>query len=220
MAGPARRLALPNGLEVAYQSKAELQQFYDDIFEKRVYTRRGIRLRDGDCVFDVGANIGLFTLYAAHHHPGARIFSFEPAPPVFELLKANTAGLGGRVRLFNCGLGVRPGRATLTFYPHSSGMSSFYPDEAQEKAALRVLIRGELARRAEVEQILPHERPQRNPLHQSRRLLPVSERNTSSRLTVPAVARLARSRSTESSATTLPRSMMTTRSARRSASSM
>jgi FkbM family methyltransferase len=157
MAGPARRLALPNGLEVAYQSKAELQQFYDDIFEKRVYTRRGIRLRDGDCVFDVGANIGLFTLYAAHHHPGARIFSFEPAPPVFELLKANTAGLGGRVRLFNCGLGARPGRATLTFYPHSSGMSSFYPDEAQEKAALRILIRGELARRAEVEQILPHE---------------------------------------------------------------
>ena len=155
--GGDRRLTLPNGLEVAYQSKAELQHFYDDIFEQRLYTRKGIHLRDGDCVFDVGANIGMFTLFVGHHHPGARIFSFEPAPPVFELLQVNTERLGGRVRRFNCGLAARPGTADLTFYPHSSGMSSFYPDEAQEKAALRTLIRGELARRAEVEQVLRYE---------------------------------------------------------------
>lgn len=142
---PVRRHTLPNGLEVAYQSKAELLQFYDDIFEKRVYTRHGITLRDGDCVLDVGANIGLFSVFVAATVPGARVLAFEPAPPMFEILRANAAPWGERIELFNCGLSRSAGSAELTFYPHSSGMSSFYPDEREEKAALRRLIRNELA---------------------------------------------------------------------------
>jgi len=158
MNAPVRRHTLPNGLEVAYQSKAELLQFYNDIFEKRVYTRHGITLRDGDCVFDVGANIGLFTVFAALHAPGARIFAFEPAPPLFAILSANAAPYGQRVALFECGLAGRAGSAELTFYPHSSGMSSFYPDEAQEKAALRALIRNERAQGKEgLAGLLPYE---------------------------------------------------------------
>jgi FkbM family methyltransferase len=145
MTDPVRRHTLPNGLEVTYQSRAELKQFYDDIFDKRVYTRHGISLRAGDCVFDVGANIGLFTVFAALEAPGARIFSFEPAPPLFAILRANTAPYADRVSLFNCGLSRSAGSAELTFYPHSSGMSSFYPDEREEKAALRTLIRNEAA---------------------------------------------------------------------------
>ena len=157
MSDPARRHTLPNGLEVAYQSKAELQQFYEDIFEKQVYTRGGITLRDGDTVFDVGANIGLFTVFVAERWPAARIFSFEPAPPLFEILRANTTRYGDRVQLFNCGLSNRAGEARLTFYPHTSGMSSFYPDEQQETAALRTLIRNEAQGRKEVEELRAYE---------------------------------------------------------------
>jgi FkbM family methyltransferase len=158
MTAPVRRHTLPNGLEVAYQSKAELLQFYDDIFEKGVYTRHGITLREGACVFDVGANIGMFTLFVASQVPGARIFAFEPAPPLFAILSANVAPFGDRVALFNCGLSSRAGNAELTFYPHSSGMSSFYPDEREEKAALRTLIRNERERGREgIEAILRYE---------------------------------------------------------------
>lgn len=158
MTAPVRRHTLPNGLEVAYQSKAELLQFYDDIFEKGVYTRHGITLREGACVFDVGANIGMFTLFVASQVPGARIFAFEPAPPLFAILSANAAPFGDRVALFNCGLSSRAGNAELTFYPHSSGMSSFYPDEREEKAALRTLIRNERERGREgIEAILRYE---------------------------------------------------------------
>jgi FkbM family methyltransferase len=149
MTAPVRRFTLPNGLEVAYQSKAELLQFYDDIFVKRVYTSHGINLTGASCVFDVGGNIGLFTVFVAHHFPEARVFSFEPAPPLFAVLSANAAPYGSRVSLFNCGLLRQAGSADLTFYPHSSGMSSFYPNEREEKAALRTLIhnlnQGELA---------------------------------------------------------------------------
>jgi phthiocerol/phenolphthiocerol synthesis type-I polyketide synthase E len=145
MRDAVRRHLLPNGIEVSYQSKAELLQFYDDIFEKRIYTRGGISLRDGDIVFDVGANVGLFTVFVALSCPGSQVFAFEPAPPIFGILQANVASYGDRIRLFPCGLSNRAGSAELTFYPSTSGMSSFYPDEGEETAALRTLISNQLA---------------------------------------------------------------------------
>ena len=154
-----RRAALPNGMNVAYQTKAELLQFYEDIFEKEVYTRHGIVLADGATVFDVGANIGLFTVFVAHRVAGARVLAFEPAPPLFEILAENTAWCTGEVRLFNCGLAAQAGEAELTFYPLSSGMSSFHPDASEERAALRTVMRNELAQGEpdQADEVLRHE---------------------------------------------------------------
>lgn len=150
-----RRATLPNGMNLAYQSKAELRQFYADIFEKQTYLQHGIALAPGATVFDVGANIGLFTVFVDHRFPGSRIFAFEPAPPLFAILAENTAWCSGEVRLFDCGLAARPGAAELTFYPRSSGMSSFHPDPEQERAALKVLLHNELAQGREgMEEIL------------------------------------------------------------------
>ena len=149
-----RRHRLPNGLEVAYQSLAELGQFYEDIFEKRTYTRNGIRIGAGACVFDVGANIGLFSLFVAGSCPGAWIFAVEPAPPLLGILQANAALCGARIEVIPCGLAARPGSAQLTFYPHTSGMSTFHPSAPEERAALLTLIRNELARRPEADRAL------------------------------------------------------------------
>ena len=135
-----RWAALPNGLEVAYQSRGELDQFYEDIFEKRIYTRHGVTLWPGDCVFDVGANIGMFSLFVLHSFPEARVYAFEPAPPLFELLRLNTAGFGARVKLFPFALADRPGTAALTYYPNTTGMSSFHADAREERAALAVIL--------------------------------------------------------------------------------
>ena len=140
MMQPERRATLPNGLSVAYQSRGELDQFYEDIFEKQIYTRHGITLRPGDCVFDVGANIGMFSLFILHTFPEVRVYAFEPAPPLFELLRANTESFGARVRLFPFGLSDRPGTASLTYYPNTTGMSSFHADAREERAALEAIV--------------------------------------------------------------------------------
>jgi len=161
-----RRHTLPNGLAVAYQVLPELHQFYEDIFEKQVYTRHGIRLGAGACVLDVGANIGMFTLFVALRCPGARILAVEPAPPLVALLEANVANVanvanlanlagapgGGapRIEVIPCGLGRETGRAPLTFYPHTSGMSSFYPSAGAERTALTTLILNQASLRPEM----------------------------------------------------------------------
>ena len=137
---PAMRLRLPNGLTVVPQSRAEAEHFYHDIFEKRIYLRYGVTLEPGDTVFDVGGNIGTFALFASREAPGARIYTFEPAPPVYQRLRANLALNGATARAFNHGIAEAERTAHFTFYPNSSGMSSFYADLAEEREVLRLMI--------------------------------------------------------------------------------
>jgi len=134
---------LPNGMEIAYQSRAEVEFFFHDIFEKQIYIKHGIDLKNGDCVFDIGANIGFFTLFAHLRAKNIRIYAFEPAPPLFEILSDNVARHGVNARLFNSGISDRSRMASFTFYPNSSGMSSFYADEHEEREALTAIMRNQ-----------------------------------------------------------------------------
>ncbi|MFJ5779706.1 FkbM family methyltransferase [Streptomyces sp. NPDC093094] len=134
------RFRLPNGLTVWHQNEAETRHFYEDIFDHRTYAKNGITLPDGATVVDVGGNIGLFTLFSHYEAKDVRVFTFEPAPPMFELLSRNVAEHGVNATLFNIGVSDSESQATFTFYPRSSGMSSFHPDEAEEKHNLRTII--------------------------------------------------------------------------------
>ncbi|MGA9772898.1 MAG: FkbM family methyltransferase [Blastocatellia bacterium] len=142
--GFLRKAVLPNGMQIAYQSKAELTHFYDDIFVKQIYLKNGITLKEGACVFDVGANIGLFTLFAHQVCRAGALYCFEPAPPLFRILRSNALAYGVKAKLFNCGLSNRARTASFTFYPNSSGMSSFFGDEGEEGDALRSVLTNEL----------------------------------------------------------------------------
>ncbi|PRH81130.1 hypothetical protein C6N75_00420 [Streptomyces solincola] len=138
--GSQARFTLPNGLTVSHQNEAETLHFYEDIFDHRTYAKHGITVPDGGTVVDVGGNIGLFTLFAHYEASDVTVYTFEPAPPMFELLTRNAAEHGVNARLFNIGVSDTESRAEFTFYPRSSGMSSFHPDEEEEKHNLRTII--------------------------------------------------------------------------------
>lgn len=135
-----RLVRFPDGLEVACQSRTEAEHIWEDIFAKRIYQRHGVTLPDNACVFDVGGNIGMFTLFVHAVCRAARTVTFEPAPPLFEILGYNTARHAPGAKLYNAGVSGRRGSAALTFYPYSSGMSSFHADLDEEKAVLRSIL--------------------------------------------------------------------------------
>ncbi|MGW2180926.1 FkbM family methyltransferase [Streptomyces sp. NPDC001732] len=145
------RFTLPNGLTVSHQNEAETRHFYEDIFDHRTYAKNGISIPDGATVVDVGGNIGLFTLFAHYEAKNVRVFTFEPAPPMFELLGQNVAEHGVDARLFNIGISDAETEANFTFYPRSSGMSSFHPDEEEEKHNLRTIIANQQRAEADAE---------------------------------------------------------------------
>ena len=83
----------------------------------RGHLGQGMELGARAVVFDVGANIGLFTLYLSDHWPELRIYAFEPVPEVFERLRVNVGLYGLEVKLYECGLWQRSGDVELVLLP-------------------------------------------------------------------------------------------------------
>ena len=138
--GERLRYRLPNHIEIAHLNQYETEYLYQEIFVDRVYLRHGIVLNEDDCIIDVGANIGLFTLFAQQKSPKGTIYAFEPAPHAFDKLQINAKLYCPNTHLFNCGLGGERREETFTFYPRSSVFSSFAADAEQDEKAIRSVI--------------------------------------------------------------------------------
>jgi FkbM family methyltransferase len=119
---------LPNGLEVVHLNRGETLFLYDDVFVAGTYLSHGLSLRPDDIVFDVGANIGLATLFFWTRQPTVQIFAFEPLVPAFEALCANIEKHGCRAKALNIGLAATSRRAPFTMYINNSLMSGLHAD--------------------------------------------------------------------------------------------
>ena len=128
--------------DVGYEGMTEAHYIYGEIFELGSYLRHGVRLPEGAVVLDVGANIGLFSLFVKRECPDARILAFEPAPVTAEALRRNMELHHVRdVEVHEVALGEQPGTQKLTFFPALPGNSTSHPEE---KAAARELQRAVL----------------------------------------------------------------------------
>ncbi|MFN8569280.1 MAG: amino acid adenylation domain-containing protein [Kouleothrix sp.] len=131
---------LPNAMTITHLNKNETDFLYQEIFEQQSYLQHGITLEPGACVFDVGANIGMFALFAGQHCPDATIYAFEPIPPVFEVLRTNAQLYNYTIVPLPYGLADAPRDAQFTYYEHASTMSGRYADADQERAVIRALV--------------------------------------------------------------------------------
>ena len=142
-----RKITLPNGMEVADSYRPETIHLYKDIFKHHTYCKDFIEYKPGAVIVDAGANIGLFSLYAYEKSPGAQLYAFEPVPQLFQLLEENTRNLKPSPRLYNMALSDKEGSRELTYYPLLPGMSTFYPNEKEERDLLKIIF----SNQAEVE---------------------------------------------------------------------
>jgi len=92
-------------------------------------------IQPGMVVVDVGANIGMYTLYAARQTGSTgKVISFEPGPRPFKILKDNIQVNGfletGIIDFRQVAVSDRAGTATLTVYPDNSGHSTLFDESA------------------------------------------------------------------------------------------
>ena len=82
----------------------------------------------GDCVLDIGANIGHYTaLFSQAVGPNGRVFAFEPMPESFELLAANVARMAHRnVTLVNAAASSTSGERGMIAPQFESGLTNYY----------------------------------------------------------------------------------------------
>ncbi|HEX2224420.1 MAG TPA: MupA/Atu3671 family FMN-dependent luciferase-like monooxygenase, partial [Thermoanaerobaculia bacterium] len=137
---------MPNGLLIAHLSDIQASAGYQEIFADEIYLRHGVTLPDDAVIFDVGANIGLFTLFANQNALRPKVYAFEPFPATFSTLRANVDLYGLDVHLYNRGVADRPGRAEFTFYPNAPGLSGRYAGTEEDRAEIRAIVVDWLAR--------------------------------------------------------------------------
>jgi len=83
-------LQLRNGLVIEGSPRSQMIQLYKEIWWRDVYRLRAEPLRAGATVIDIGASIGMFSLYAAAYARAAVVLAFEPFPESFDLLSRNS----------------------------------------------------------------------------------------------------------------------------------
>ena len=111
-----RPIAYPYELRLRTGQVATLRERTDLVIFWLVFARRHYPVRPSDrVIIDVGANIGLFTLYAARQAPEAAIIAVEPFPDtrlsLLGLVERN--GLSDRVTVLDCAVAGSSGTAVM-----------------------------------------------------------------------------------------------------------
>ncbi len=133
-------LQLPNGLFVFQKNGFETRFLFEEIFEHQVYVHGGISLLPGATIVDVGANIGMFSLYAGLHLHGAKIYAFEPVEDIYQLLAANVTLHQLPVQTFQLGLSDKEEQVRFHYYPNNTAFSGRYQEEENDKQIVRQTI--------------------------------------------------------------------------------
>lgn len=129
---------LPNGKTIFCLQKREVDLMYREVKE---YANHGIQIRENDTVFDVGANIGMFTLWIYDRFgPGIRVMAFEPISPVFEVLAMNIAHHRlDNAEVFPIGLSEQTGERKFSYFPRAPLISTAYPVAWKEELGAAML---------------------------------------------------------------------------------
>jgi FkbM family methyltransferase len=90
-------------------------------------------VKPGTVVVDVGANVGIYTLLAAKLLEGTgKIYSFEPTPRIYEILRDNVQVNSflelGIVQLHQVAVTDRSGKARLSIFNNDSGHNTLFRD--------------------------------------------------------------------------------------------
>ena len=81
---------------------------------------------DGDVIFDIGANIGWYSVNLASTKKKSMVFSFEPIPQTYNLLADNISlNELPNVMVFDFGFSNVRDELTFYFYPEGSGNASY-----------------------------------------------------------------------------------------------
>lgn len=130
MTAPARRHRVGD-LELTIKDPFErdITYIYDEIFVGDAYAHPRLTLSPGATIMDVGANVGLYSIWAARTYRPKQILAYEASPVTHSCLADNVARhidpSATAARTFNLAMGARAGETlTLNQPPWNSGLST------------------------------------------------------------------------------------------------
>jgi FkbM family methyltransferase len=130
---------LPNGNEIVSLNDNETQYLYEEIFEQREYLPR-VELRERPVIVDLGANIGMFSLFAINEWRPSRIIAVEPIAELRNVLSRNLSEFS-EAQIAPVAAGRVRERSVFTYYPGFSIMSGRYCDATRDLETAKSIAR-------------------------------------------------------------------------------
>ncbi len=85
---------LRNGVVLDGPDTIELAFLFQETWLRRIYSPPGYEIQSSDTVIDIGANIGVFAVYAATQASDVKVYSYEPFPENVKWLRSNVEKSG------------------------------------------------------------------------------------------------------------------------------
>lgn len=130
-----KQVKLSKDLLVFCENKSTAKLLFSQIGD---YFKHGISLEKGDVVFDVGANIGIFSLWVHSQLQGdVNLYAFEPIPNTYHVLEKNINNIlhnKKKVKIFNYAILDKNSSVDFTYYRNSSAFSSALPYDNKDKS--------------------------------------------------------------------------------------
>jgi len=95
-----------------------------EIIEEQCYSLLEFRSHSGPMqILDIGANLGLFSIYMKTKDPDCSIYCFEPVGSTYKILKENLKTVDG-IELFQYGLSDHDETLEINIHPTNTGQNS------------------------------------------------------------------------------------------------
>jgi amino acid adenylation domain-containing protein/FkbM family methyltransferase len=133
-------IKLPNELTVANINPSETVSLYQEIFIDQLYLKNGLHISNESIVFDVGANIGLFSIYLGLIYPNVSVYAFEPFENLCDCIEKNRSIYGLNLTVRRIGLSDTPGIKKFSYFENVTSMSTYNYDENEHASLIRSAI--------------------------------------------------------------------------------
>ena len=116
-------------LSVIDEYDADTQYIYDEVFVSQIYHHPEMRIPDRPTIMDIGANIGIYAIWAHRRYRPSAICCYEASPRTFAFLEDNIERLIDRevtdISAVNCAIASRSGETLVLYQSNSiSGIST------------------------------------------------------------------------------------------------
>ena len=125
-------LELRNGIKIKLRVNSTDFMAFTHVWLLQEYYRYGFEIKDNDVIIDIGAHIGLFTLFSSQFCKNGRIYCFEPVKDNFNMLKSNLK-LNNieNVIVANTAVSSTTGSVTIYLNEDEAGHSMHVPNQKQ-----------------------------------------------------------------------------------------
>ena len=128
---PFRIMSFPDGFRFyAHTAVEEAALIHRELIQEMCYLQHGVKVSPGNTIFDVGGNMGLFSVALSMRFTNLTIHAFEPIPASCEVFRANMDLFqlkGVNLHEFGLGDGTEE-ESEINFYPNLTGNSTRHPE--------------------------------------------------------------------------------------------